>query len=107
MNNAITVSSISLIMGIFGIFGVVFGVYLYFRNPQIKTDQETTKLRDDVENLRKQILEIKETHLRSVENDIKTLTAAVSQLEKTVVKLTTIIDERIPKGFPALTPPGV
>lgn len=89
---------ISLVVGIFGLFGTIFGIYLYFRNPQIKTDQVTLKLRDDLTDLQKQMVEVKETHLRSVEGDIKTLTAAVNDLSKTVVKLSTIIDERIPKN---------
>lgn len=89
---------ITLIVGVFGLFGTIFGIYLYFRNPQIKTDQVTLKLSDDVKDLQKQLTEVKETHLKSVETDIKTLTTAVNDLSRTVIKLSTIIDERIPKG---------
>jgi len=102
----ISLSSLNVLVTLFGLLGVVFGVFFYFKNPQIKTDQETIKLRDDIETLKKQVLEIKETHLRSVENDIKNLTASISQLEKTVVRLTVIIDERLPKGTPNLSAPG-
>lgn len=94
----IVVPDLTLILVILSICGIVFSIYLYFRNPQIKTDQVTLKLRDDVTDLQRQILEVKENHLKSVENDIKILTAAVTDLSKTVVKLSTIIDERIPKG---------
>lgn len=93
----ITVPNLTLILTIISIFGIIFSVYLYFRNPQIESDKANIKIKDEIENLKKQILDIKETHLRSVEMDIKTLTNAVNDLSKTVVKLSTIIDERIPR----------
>lgn len=91
-------TNVSLIIGGLNILGFIFGVYLYFRNPQIKVDQTIIKLQEDFTSLQRQILEIKETHLRAVEADIKTLTTAVNDLSKTVVRLSTIIDERIPKN---------
>lgn len=90
--------TINVALNIVTIVGIIFAVYLYFRNPQIKTDQTTIKLRDDITDLQRQITDVKETHLKSVESDIKTLTSSVNELSKTVVKLATIIDERIPKG---------
>lgn len=98
--------AIGLVIGTVSIFGTVFAIFFYFKNPQIATDQTTIKLRDDMDSLRKDVIDIKETHLRSVEADVKALTAAVSQLDRAVVRLSTIIDERIPKGSPNLTPPG-
>ena len=103
----IEVSIQNLVFGGIGLFGTVFTIYSYFKNPQIKTDQTTITLSSDVTELKKQITEIRETHLRNVEKDMKDLTAAVNDLSKTVVRLSTIIDERIPKGSPGLTPPGV
>ncbi len=87
----------NLILATIAMGSLLFGIYNYFRNPQIKTDQVTLKLRDDLNEVQKQVTEIKETHIRSVEIDIKTLTTAVNDLSKTVIKLSTIIDERIPK----------
>lgn len=99
--------SITFMLGIAALLSIVFNVYNTFRNPQIKSDNDVTVLRGEIETLKKTVTEIKETHLRTVENDIKNLTAAVNDLGKTVIKLSTIIDERIPKGSPSLTPPGV
>lgn len=104
---SITLSAVQLTLAVLAVFGVVFSVFLYFKNPQIKNDQDSIRFREELDAMKKQILEIKETHLRSIEGDVKALTAAVAQLDRTVVRLTTIIDERIPKGSPALTPPGV
>lgn len=88
---------LTIVLGSINILSVVFAVYLYFRNPQIKTDQETLLIQEEIRNIKKEVFEVKETHLRAVEQDIKNLTTSVNELSKTVVKLATIIDERIPK----------
>ena len=56
--------------------------------------------------LERSVIEIREKHLLSVENDLKILNNTLQDLSRTVVKLSTIIDERIPKRLPSLTPPG-
>lgn len=80
------------------IVALLFTIYNYFRNPQIKTDQETQSLRGEINTIRTEVKEIKETHLRSLEAEIKSLNTSVNELSKTVVKLATIIDERIPRN---------
>lgn len=97
-------ATVTFFLGIVAVVSVLFNVYNSFRNPQIKADQTDIKFREELDSLKKTVLEIKETHLRTVEQDIKNLTTAVNDLSKTVVRLSTIIDERIPKGSPALTP---
>jgi hypothetical protein len=84
------------------LFGIVvlqaiFATYSYFKTPQIKGDQAKIRLEDKVADLEKQILEIKQTHLISIENNIKDLSATVHDLQITIVKLNTILDERLPK----------
>lgn len=93
----ISTTTINVILGIIAIFSTVFAVFAYFKNPQIRTDKETASLKEEVENMKKSISEIKETHIKNVEQDIKNLNLAINDLSKTVVKLATIIDERIPK----------
>lgn len=100
-------NTITFVLGLAAVVSIIFHIYERFRNPQIKSDSDASKLRSDVEELKKVVSEIKETHLRTVENDIKNLTTSVNELSKTVVRLATIIDERIPKGNPNLTAPGV
>lgn len=82
------------------IASAVFAVYSYFRNPQIKTDQDTLKLRGEIDELKKEILEIKTTHIKNIESDMKDLTQTINQLAIQVTRLSTIIDERIPKNQP-------
>lgn len=91
-----------------GILGVVFGIYSYFRTPQIKSDKDTALLKDELSTVRrdmvsmqnnfdKQIIEIKTTHIASVEKDIKDLTATIGKLSIELTRLSTILDERMPK----------
>ena len=80
-----------------GILAIIFSVYNYFRNPQIKTDQVTIRLQEDMESLKGEVNEIKEKHLTLVESNIKELSKTIFDLSLTVTKLSTIIDERIPK----------
>lgn len=103
---AITGDGIVFFLGITSVLGIFLNVYNSWRKPQIASDTSLASLRNEIETLKKTVTEIRETHLRTVENDIKNLTTAVNDLGKTVIRLSTIIDERIPKGSPTLTPPG-
>lgn len=94
---SLSAENVSYILGILGIGGIIFTAYNSFRAPQIDSDKTAIKLREDIDSLRAIVSEIKEKHLQSVEADIKKLTETIQQLSITVVKLSTIIDERIPK----------
>lgn len=76
-----------------GLVGIVITVYKAISSPQIKAD----KLSERIDAIEKSVQEIKENHLKAVEQDIKNLTSSVNELSKTVVRLATIIDERIPR----------
>ena len=103
----ITQTTINFILGIVGILSAIFTAYHFLRNPQIKTDQDSIKIKEHLESLERKVKEIEETHLKNVDADLKALTSAVNDLSKTVAVLSTIINERIPKGSPNLTPPGL
>lgn len=90
-------STLSYILGFLGLIGIIFTIYNTFRNPQIKNDQATLKLREDFDSLRDVVDEIKEKHLASVEANIKELSQTIHDLTITVTRLSTVIDERIPK----------
>lgn len=89
--------NISYILGVCGLLAIIFSVYNSFKNPQIKTDKDNVKLREDLDSLKIVVEEIKEKHLASVETNIKELSKSVHDLSLQVTRLTTIIDERIPK----------
>ncbi len=80
------------------VISIVFNVYQYFKKPQDKQELDGIKLTDRVATLEKEINEMRQTHLVAMEKDIKELSGSVQNLSLTVAKLSTIIDERIPKG---------
>ncbi len=90
-------ATLSYLLGFAGLVSIIFTVYNSFRNPQIKTDKESIKLREDIDSLQEQVHEIKTKHLTSVEENIKDLSKTIHDLAINVTRLSTIIDERIPK----------
>lgn len=95
-----TISSLltpSNIIFVIGLLGTIFTIYKSITGPQITSDKKSLRLEDRILAMEKSVSEIKETHLKTVEQDIKSLTASVNELSKTVVRLATIIDERIPR----------
>ena len=94
---ALDSQTIAFFLSIAAAIGVMFSVYLHFKNPQIKSAQEAVRLRKDLDALEDVVTEVKEKHLRSVEKEMKGLTTTIHHLTLTVTKLSTIIDERMPK----------
>jgi uncharacterized protein YoxC len=95
ISSLLTPSNITFALGL---LGVLFTVYRSITGPQTASDKKTLRLEDRMSSLEKAVVEIKETHLKTVEADIKGLTSSVNDLAKTVVRLATIIDERIPRN---------
>lgn len=94
-NEVLTTGNITFAIGI---LSLIFTIYKSYRNPQIDTDKTIIGLNDRIGNVEKTVNELKETHLKNIETDLKSLTQSVHDLSKTVVKLATIIDERIPRS---------
>lgn len=93
----LTGDTVSYFLGISGLIGIIFAVYNSFKNPQIKNDQDVIKLREDIESINKQVNEIKTSHLVTVEKNISELSKTIHDLALNVTRLSTIIDERMPR----------
>jgi len=99
------------IMFVLGILGVIFGVYKYFRNPQIDSDKRDALLAQQVQwqiegNERKfqeiqtsikDAFNLAQNHTHSVDVKVDKLAEDVKGLSTEITKLSTIISERIPK----------
>lgn len=77
--------------------GVIFSIYRSYKEPQISIEKDSLKLTDRVLNLEKGIVEIREKHLEAITSDLKELNTTLQDLSHTVIKLSTVIDERIPR----------
>lgn len=93
--------TLQFILSALALIGVIFAIYKYFREPDIKADKDLAVMKAECKNKHSNIDEkvveineaiafIKENHLRHIEQDI-------SFLKEGQVKLFTILDERLPK----------
>lgn len=106
----ITGTQIGIIIGIITLLGTIFSVFFYFQKPQLALEKRVQSLEESNTEQDKEIQIIKNDHSKNTEimqREMKDLTEAINSLNINVAKLETIIDERIPKGSPGLTPPGV
>jgi len=98
-------------MFVLGILGVIFGIYQYFRNPQIAEDKKAALLAQEVktqtnsvdsrfeamqENFKGLLLQ-SNNHIHTLEVKIDEINKIIGDVRVNVATLSTIIDERIPK----------
>jgi galactokinase len=96
----IGVSELQFITLTLSIVGIAFGIYHFFRNPQITQEKMVCLLDEKFKNhtqLSDQLKTIEQNHLHTIEESIKSHSAQIQSLENRVTQLATIIDERIPK----------
>lgn len=96
---------------VLGIAGVVFGIYQYFKNPQISEDKKSALLAQQVkytaESVEERFILMQKNfeslllqsnnHIHTVDTKVDTLAADMTQMSREIVRLATIIEERIPK----------
>ncbi len=79
---------------------VVFSVYHFFRKPDIKNNTAIKLLQEQL-NSEKEISKLAITttqnHVHTLTNKVNDVEKSISGVGKDIVRLTTIIDERIPK----------
>lgn len=107
MQNYITPSNIMFVLGI---GGVVFAIYRYFKDPQTQDEKAAALLAQQVkfiteasearfktmqENFQQLLLQ-SNNHIHTVDTKVEALTTTVNDMGKEIVKLGTIIEERIP-----------
>ncbi len=86
------------VLFIIAIASVLFNIFLYFKKPQDKQEKDSLTLSTRLDTLQREVIELRQTHLATLEKDVKDLNITIQNLGITVAKLSTIIDERIPKG---------
>lgn len=108
MQEILTPSNITFVIGL---VGVIFSVYLYFRNPQIKLEttdalvdqkikfmQESTDRRfNDLQNNFEKLLLQSNNHIHTVDVKVDKMGQHMAEMANQVTRLGTIIEERIPK----------
>lgn len=112
MSDLITTSNITFAIGM---IGILFGVYHYFKNPQIdeekkagllaqqvQWEKESTSSRfSDMNVSLKEATAMAQNHIHTVDVKVDALISVVNEMNlkvtSEIARLTTIIEERIPK----------
>lgn len=89
--------TIQSIIPIITLAGTVFAVYFYFRKPQEQSEKTDIVIGKEIEYLKLSLTNLKDNHIHTLENDIKSLQTAVQNVKLSVERLSTIIEERIPR----------
>ena len=105
----ITGAQIGIIIGIITLISTIIGIIFWIQKPQRDIEKRVQTLEEDAINLDKEFSEYKKSHDGSTEKlgeELKINTGAINKLNLEMIRLSTIIEERIPKANPNLTPPG-
>ncbi len=111
----------SNIMFALGIIGMIFTIWGKVTKPQIDSEKKDALLAQQVQwnieanerrfsemqNSIKDAFLLAQNHTHTVDVKVDELIKQVNLMDKGLGNLSTIINERIPKGSPNLTPPGV
>lgn len=95
---------------IIALFGAIFGVYHFFRNPDIKNSEKITTLTLAFDNYQKlveqkfsshitlsdKLSEMEKNHLHTIEENVKENRRETNHLATEIASLRAIINERIP-----------
>lgn len=97
MSGVITFENITFLVAL---FGVGFGIYHFFRNPDISADKRLCLLESLYKSERERsdiLLETEKNHLHEIESTQKNMIDEIKNLTIQVSNLGVIIDERIPR----------
>ena len=97
MDQLLTTSNIMFILGI---LGVIFSVYNYFKTPQKTTDRDMALMAQKLSEVTRELASLSASyaaHIIADQNSFNSLTNQITAVDKSVVKLTTVIEERIPR----------
>lgn len=103
--------TVNNILTILGLLGILFGVYHYFKNPQIDGDkrdalmEQRTKMEkaesdrrfSDMTKRLDDAFALAQNHIHTVDTKVDNVAAHVTKLSNEITRLSTIIEERIPR----------
>lgn len=97
----ITTESLSIAQGFISLITILFVVFLYFKKPQEKSELNDALFSQRIENLSKEMANLRDNHLHSIEIKLDAHIAGQVKNELIVAehltRLETILEERLPK----------
>lgn len=106
-----TILTPSNIVFVLGLLGVIFGVFRYFKDPQVESEKTDALMKQQLEfftnTTEKRFQTMQESfnalllqsnnHIHTVDTKVDRVHSSMEELGRQVVRLGTIIEERIPK----------
>jgi hypothetical protein len=90
---------ITIIDQIITFLGVVFIVFNYFKNPQIKLEKGESLMAMSISQLGKDLANLRDNHIHTIDQKIDGQAGDIKNLAIEVTRLGTIIEERFPKNI--------
>ena len=84
-------------MFVLGLLAILFSIYRYFKDPQIKSDQTDGILTLEIKQLKEEIINLKDNHIHSLREAIVNTNNNLNNLTVQVAKLSTVVEERLPR----------
>ena len=92
-----TIFSWDTIAAALGAGGVLFGIYSYFHEPDIKADKEDALINLRIQNINERLCKITENELPHIDQKLNNITDELKQVSLSLARLQTIIEERVPR----------
>ncbi len=94
MNSELTPSNVTFAAGI---LGLIFGVYHFFKNPQIKMDKNESLMQQQLVQLGKDLANLRDNHVHTLDTKLDSTIESMNKLALQVERLSVTIEERIPR----------
>ena len=92
-----TTEIIQNVVNIVMLAGMVFAVYKSFQNPLQRSEKTDAIIGEQVKQLRIEFANLRDNHIHSLDLKIDGVASGVNLQAVEIAKLSTIIDERIPR----------
>ncbi|MBP8994104.1 MAG: hypothetical protein KBG30_09885 [Bacteroidales bacterium] len=95
-----TLENLQLAISVITLLSFVFVAYRTFRDPDVSADKSISLLKDQLLYERKitdEAIKTQQNCIRSLEKEVADQKDEIKKLNETVIRLGTIIEERIPK----------
>ncbi len=80
-----------------GIMGGIFSVFLYFKNPQTASEKDQIRMWSYLEKLNADLVNLRDNHIHTIDAKLDGHAKLISNIEIALERLSTIIQERIPR----------
>lgn len=82
---------------ILGSAGMIFGLFSYFKNPQIKLEKGEGLMSMSIKQLQSDLTNLRDNHVHTLDVKLDQTIISVNHLSNEITRLSTIIEERVPK----------